>query len=383
MRRRNVILAAVLLLAIGGTIAAIVWQPANPERIYRRGLEAVRKGDSDETTRALVDLKRAGQFDLATVLEARSEISRSRFGDAIARLNRLPPESSQHLEAASLSGECLFRLGQLREADRILRYVVEKSPDDVNAHGFLAQLAYDQGDLVRARVHFAELARRKPDDPGPHRVIGMILLDMEEFEASASAFEESLKRNPPDDQRAEIGTDLGKACLQIGKPERALDVTAGNDHPAALAVHARALFQLNRLDEAERVASRGLESHRKDADLLRIRGELCLARDRAEEAATFFERGIFLNPADDLTRFQLSKAYSKLGRKPEAEEQLRRMKEIQETFKQINELGLDAMAKPWDAPIRLKLAELCDKINKPELAKNWRRAAAACKPQGG
>jgi len=43
-------------------------------------------------------------------------------------------------------------------------------------------------------------------------------------------------------------------------------------------------------------------------------------------------------------------------------------------------LEREAVARPWDASLRLRLAELCRRLNRGDLALMWERAAAACPP---
>jgi hypothetical protein len=59
---------------------------------------------------------------------------------------------------------------------------------------------------------------------------------------------------------------------------------------------------------------------------------------------------------------------------------LARAEELRKDLDRITELTKEAMAKPWDAAVRLRLAELSERLGKPELAAVWRKAAAACQP---
>jgi hypothetical protein len=49
-----------------------------------------------------------------------------------------------------------------------------------------------------------------------------------------------------------------------------------------------------------------------------------------------------------------------------------------DVIKAIQERSMQATKDPWDPQVRLQLAELCEKANRPQLAKMWRTAAEAC-----
>ena len=61
----------------------------------------------------------------------------------------------------------------------------------------------------------------------------------------------------------------------------------------------------------------------------------------------------------------------------EAKEQRAEADRIVKTIDEINRLQLKAMEDPWDAPVRLEIAKLCEKIHRPKEAEMWRRAAEA------
>jgi hypothetical protein len=67
-----------------------------------------------------------------------------------------------------------------------------------------------------------------------------------------------------------------------------------------------------------------------------------------------------------------------LDRTEDAAAQRARLDESQSLVHELSTLSGEAEAKPWDAAVRLRLADVCDKLNKAELAAMWRRAASAC-----
>ena len=71
------------------------------------------------------------------------------------------------------------------------------------------------------------------------------------------------------------------------------------------------------------------------------------------------------------------------GRTGDATRTLARVEELRADLDRITALSREAMEKPWDADVRVRLAELCDRMGKPELAAMWRNAAAACRRRAG
>ena len=48
----------------------------------------------------------------------------------------------------------------------------------------------------------------------------------------------------------------------------------------------------------------------------------------------------------------------------------------------LTKLIQEAAEKPWDAALHRRLAEMCQQLGRPELARRWVRAASAGAPAG-
>jgi hypothetical protein len=86
-------------------------------------------------------------------------------------------------------------------------------------------------------------------------------------------------------------------------------------------------------------------------------------------------------PHDYRAHFLLSQAYGGAHRPDDAKREVKRAEELRKTLDQITALSRQAMERPWDADIRLKLAELSDRLGMSEVAQTWRTAAAACRSE--
>jgi hypothetical protein len=54
------------------------------------------------------------------------------------------------------------------------------------------------------------------------------------------------------------------------------------------------------------------------------------------------------------------------------------LEQSQALIHEFSQLSSEADASPWNAELMLRLANACDKLDKPDLAAMCRRAAAAC-----
>src|SRR5262249_26461801 len=133
-------------------------------------------------------------------------------------------------------------------------------------------------------------------------------------------------------------------------------------------------------DEARALLDKALAQHPTDGRLLRLRGQVYLSDRQPEQAATLLEKAVALDAQDPLSRHQLALAYTQLGRSGDAAAQQERVKESRDRMALLTQLSKEAMDKPWDARVRLRLAEVCTQAGRADLAEMWRRAAQACPP---
>src|SRR5262249_23964177 len=115
---------------------------------------------------------------------------------------------------------------------------------------------------------------------------------------------------------------------------------------------------------------------------LRMRAEMHLDANEVQSAVPLLERALRIDSHDCPCRYQLAIAYEHLGRRAEAAEQRRLLEQSQRGFQELSDLNQEAIRKPADSGVRRRLAEVCGRLGKPDLARMWLRAAAAC-PDGG
>ena len=144
-----------------------------------------------------------------------------------------------------------------------------------------------------------------------------------------------------------------------------------------LALKADSLRGLGRAAEAQALLDDALQRHPTAAPLLHRRAQLHLDAGAAGPAAALLEKAVQIEE-DRRIRHLLAQAYERLNRPDDAERERRRVREIQDGEQELTKLNREANDRPWDAAVRRRLAEVCRKLGKKELATMWERSAAAC-----
>lgn len=372
--RRRVSLVVFALLFAG--LGAWRYTTTRPDARLRRGDEAVKTRNWDAVAALADKLDAAGHPDHANVLRGESLLARGRHRPALDALNRVRPESKLRLRAAVASGKCLLELRQFREAYRVFLVVAEEDPNNPDAHRGLGAAAYDMGQLSVAGTHLHRVAELDPTDPRPHRLIGLIHKDLSHWEQAEVAYRAALARKPPDGVRGEVRTELATVLIQQGKYADAQAVLREEPRADAdwLAADCEALRGLGNKQQAAALVDKILP-RLPTARLLRLRGQLYLDDGRNADAVGPLEEAVKQTPTEYESHYLLGQAYAGVGRKEDAGRSFARVEELKQDFAQLTELSREAMEKPWDAGVRTKLAEVCDRLGKPELAAMWRTAA--------
>jgi tetratricopeptide (TPR) repeat protein len=366
--------------------AAAGWRYRITRPDYRlaRGQEAVAAKDWAAAEGYVGKLEAAGRIDHARLLAAEIYHARGRPDQALTALNRMDPDGPFRARRAVLAGRCLLDLRVPREAYRAFREVLAEDPENPDALRGLAAITYDLGQMGEALGLLAKVAELDPADPRPYRLVGLIQADGGNPEAAEAAYRAALARNPAPDLTAELRLELAQALLQQKKYAEATEVldaaraAAGGDEPAyMLLIRAECLRAAGRRAEAAALVDRAIALDPRGGLLYKLRGQLLMDEDRPAEAAAALEQARKLLPAHYQTQFLLAQALAAAGRKPEADAAFAKAEELKRENELLSELTRQASARPWDPGLRLKLAEVCDRLARPELAAMWRAAAAA------
>ena len=217
-------------------------------------------------------------------------------------------------------------LAQLSRDDftRALPYferAVESDPNYAEAWyqaGFCYGMLGRPNDSLRASK---QAARLRPDWPDPYVNIGASNFALGSFKDAADAYRQALKLDEKPDTFYALGLTLGRLNRtdeEVIAYKRAL--TLKPDHAGAIEKLGLALFKQKRFGEAA-AAFDQLKAYKPDAKTFNYLGESLLESGKAEESLDAFNNAVGYDPDLEKARFNLGKAYVKLGNKDMAQVQ--------------------------------------------------------------
>jgi tetratricopeptide (TPR) repeat protein len=389
---------------VGGGLAALGWLRWGDSGWYfqgsadyrlRCGQKALRHGKPERAARVALLLEADGHRDQAALLQGEAffrqgkadadlkDLARATpwLRKAEAQFTRIRDQGDLRLESVALLGQCYVYLQQLNDARNAFEFVLANQPGHVDAHRGLAVIYFDVGALPRAIMHLEKIAQLDPGDGRPWRLLGLIHKDLKEESLAVACYRQALERDVPGQNPAQIRRELAECLVATGRYAEALDDLRDldplpDDVALVEALRGECLAGLGKASEARAVLDQALEQHAGSPELLRARAKLHAAEGEPEGAARLLERALGLDRHDYVSRYQLVQVYQRLGRKADAAEQQRQAEETRQEFDLLTRLNHEAMERPSDAAVRLRLADLCTKLDRPGEAAMWRRAAA-------
>ncbi len=384
------LLGLIVVLGLAGTGGAWWYARTLPDARLQRGQEVLRRGNADEAERLAVLLEASGYPDHAHFLRAELYLRQLRIAQAVNEINQIREENEAiRLEAGVTLGLGFLSLQRPMEAERLLLYVVSRQPDEVEAHRGLAALYFDQGARSLALHHIREWARLAPDESHPYRFLAIIYTDFGDSNAWAiDAFKEALRQHAArpqlsDEVVADIKQELAELLVKQTEYAQALQVLEEFDpvrarSQRALELRGECLRGLAQIAPLRDLLDQGLKDFPYSVNLLRLRAIVHLEAEEPKPAIALLEQAVQMDRHDNASRYQLALAYESQGQRDKAAEQRRLMQQSQDALDEMSKLSAEAMSKPWDAALRYRLVEICEKLDKHTEAAMWRKAAAAC-----
>ncbi len=383
MTRTKAIVLVLVLLAIGGLSLRLFRESASPTEHLQNGRKALAAGDSALAKQSLDKLERLGATDQALVLRGEMRLKGGNPSGAISLLNQVKDQGEIRREAIAITGQCFLEMRKLRDAERAFAFVLSESPTHVDAHRGLAAVYFDQGALLKALQHLEEVARLDSTDGRPYRMMGYIHSDLDRRAEAVTSYREALRRGLNGRAEAEVREELAEQLVGLGRHQEALEVLGTSktekESERAIRLRGEAEWAAGNTSAAVARIDQGLTNYPDSPALLRVRGRLHSESAEWGAAAVSFERAIAQDPSDLTALHQLATVYDRLGKTGDANRIRLKHQQIKEDLLLLTSLNREADARPWDMEVREKLAAVCDRIGKQDLAEMWRRSAAACK----
>lgn len=115
--------------------------------------------------------------------------------------------------------------------------------------------------------------------------------------------------------------------------------------------------------------------------VLRLNADLATDEKRPRDAAGLYEQILIREPHDVGCRYQLALAMRELGDTLRYESEMEKVAASRSLLEQLTALSAKAMSQDRDVGVLSEIARVCDQLGKHELAKSWRLAAEAVRPQ--
>jgi len=173
-------------------------------------------------------------------------------------------------KAYSNLGNALAGAGRLEESISYSRKAVQLKPDDPEANTNLGVGLARSGRLDEAIERFQKALEKAPDSAAIHANLGGALIEKGRLEEAIPHFEQALKSEP---DSLELNSAMGRLLAATGRFAGAIpymEKAAGSGEPSLLGMLSAVYAQTGRIEDALRVARRGLQiaTDRHDADLV-------------------------------------------------------------------------------------------------------------------
>lgn len=401
------------LLAILVMILGWQWRERQPGRRYQRAVEALARQDlqavrrelngwpndaaheprrhylqghvllaDGETVPAIEEFLAAGDWtgarDVVTAVEPSPTSAIATKKSASGQHHGTDDVVSKSLTEA---GRLLYQLGRQPEAIGPLEDALERDPNNIEAHRWIASCYYDLGVTPVVRDHLNRVAELDPDDPRPFRLIGLMHKDFEHYDEAIAAYQEALRRKKPPINQAEVMLELAECQVKLRQFNDALH-SLGLCEPSAQrdVLQAECHLALGNLALAQKHLAVALASEPDSLSALLMSASLDLEASEVQAAVNTLRVACQRYPRDYIARYRLSQALRRLGRADEAEKEATVAEKIKQMRDQFTKLHEQASQDPGNPEIRHALGMTALALDQPELAVNWFRMALALSP---
>src|SRR5262249_31927791 len=180
-----------------------------------------------------------------------------------------------------------------------------------------------------------------------------------------AAYRPALQRPLEPSLRVDTVRELVEVLIEseqdYGIALRTLDELSEPDRtrPEFLALRAECLRGLGRAEEGVEAAEQALRASPGLPAALRVRGELHVAAGQPQAARSLLDKAVEAAPHDPGVRQQLMEVCHRLGDESAAARHKAALAATTALRERLTELQRDAERRPWDAAVRLQIAEGC------------------------
>lgn len=383
MRRRNVVVVGGLAVVLTIGTVYIGWQrrhAASDQPSISNLVENVlisRSGViAQQTLDQVQDVADPGEIAL---LKGAKALFLDHPDTALNEFAKVDHRGKHRLPLLTLTGEALFRTGQLTQAEQCLQQALELSPDDVNLHRWLATVLYDQGRVDETLSELQEVSRLAPEDFRPHYMAGTILQDFGRHDLAMDQLRKAVELAPRE-VSSPSRQALAKTLMSRKQFEEALEqLQHSPESPEIALMRAECHWQAGRSEEARKSLEAAEQNSPASADVLRLKGRMLMEEGNYEFAEELLQQVIVMDPGSDDAEYLLAQIARRRGNQSGADEHQARSDHIKGLKTSLTDLSQVASREPLNSEVREQLAAICEELGMRRMADIWRTAAAACK----
>ncbi len=216
--------------------------------------------------------------------------------------NPFQPQAQNSLLAKSVEKAlALHRQGQLDEAEKAYKKILQTWPDQFDALHLYGMLQFQRGRADEALKLIVRAIKMEPRNADAHSNLGMVLATLRRNAEAMASFDKALALEPHN-----LGAlaNRGRALVEAGRAEEGLAslnkaLALAPRHVEARINRGNALFQLGRHDEAVQDYDQALALVPMNPGAHFNRGNALFAQGRPEEAVLAFDRALGLNPKSE------------------------------------------------------------------------------------
>jgi tetratricopeptide (TPR) repeat protein len=236
--------------------------------------------------------------------------------------------------------------------------------------------------MGRAISSLEQVIRLSPKDHKPHYMWATILLESERFSDALAEFRMAAKLAPPETAMAdEIRAAWGNCLIRLRRYEEALEVMKPADDMAEIqALRSQSLFSLRRFEESRACAQDSIRQQPEQIEAALILAQLYDRSGEQQQGITLLRRLLPKHSAELRLHQRLGELLAATGQMEESLIHRNLAGEIAELRRQFSDAHQQAAVDPDNAELRLKLAQLAEKLGKTDLAQGWYQAAVGLSP---
>jgi len=352
-------------------------------KIYRQAVKALDEGDFEQAAQLRSQL--VGHPTFAVMADAISALMLVKQGqpdkalEAAQRVSRVPVMEA---EAYLIAGEAFRAQGQWGEATAAFHGALQSHPEHLRAHRWLGAIYYDTGAMGLAVNHLRKVAELDLTDYRAFRLAGLIHYDYQKYDDAVQDYRQALQRPLPKPVENAIRLELADSLRELRQIDDALAVLQQCE-PLADVLAMRAFCYESAGDDPRALElaleAIALEPQQRRANL--VAGRIYLTERNWQQAIKHFRTVVQGDPTAHEPRFLLGRALLQSGAQQAGQAELERSTELKEMTLQLAQLHLEAMERPEDVGLRVRMGQLAEQLGRPRTAATWYRAARGLDPE--